>query len=77
VTGSTAAVVTNTPPAGMGYAGTPASYWSTSGSSCFSDSGGDSGDRVQVAARRGGKIEALVFSRTVTLTARASAKFEG
>jgi len=65
VTGSPAAVVA------------PAASYSTSGSTCYSDTSGDTSTRVQVSARRDGKIEALLFTQTVTLTARASARFEG
>src|SRR5205807_6570615 len=50
VSGSPAAVVA------------PTATYSTSGSTCFTDTTGDPGTRVQVSARRPGKLEVLVFS---------------
>ena len=65
VTGSPATVVT------------PSASYSTSGSTCFTDTSGDPSTRVQVSARRAGKLEVLFFSRTMTLTANATARYEG
>ena len=65
VSGSPAAVVA------------PTATYSTSGSTCFTDTTGDTGTRVQVSARRPGKLEVLFFSRVMTLTSNASARFEG
>lgn len=44
---------------------------------CFTDTAADSGTRVQVSARRPGKLEALFFTRVMTLTASATARYEG
>ena len=65
VTGSPAAVVT------------PSSSYSTSGGTCFTDNSSDTSMRVQVSARRPGKLEVLFFTQRMTLTANATSKFEG
>jgi Flp pilus assembly protein TadG len=65
VTGSPAAVVL------------PTASYSTSGSTCFTDTSGDTSTRVQVSARRAGKLEVLFFTRVMTLTANATARYEG
>ena len=66
VQGSPAAVVVDS-------GGNP---YSTAGGTCFSDTSGDSTARVQVSARRAGKLEVLFFNRTMTLTANATARYE-
>jgi hypothetical protein len=65
VTGSPAAVVA------------PSASYSTSGSTCFTDTSGDASTRVQVSARRAGKLEVLFFTRVMTLSANATARYEG
>ena len=65
VSGSPAAVVS------------PSTSYSTSGSTCFTDTSGDTTTRVQISARRPGKLEALFFTRVMTLTANATARYEG
>ena len=46
-------------------------------SACFTDSSSDTGTRVQVSARKAGKLEVLFFARVMTLTANATAHYEG
>jgi len=47
------------------------------GSNCFPDTTSDTGLRVQVSSSRPGKVEVMIFSQSVTLTAKATAKYEG
>jgi hypothetical protein len=46
------------------------------GNSCFTDSGGDDDDRVQVRVTRDTQLEVLFFSTPLTLKSRATAKYE-
>ena len=49
----------------------------TNGGVCFDDAGsGEANMRVQVSATRTTRFDAVAFSRDVTTTARASARFE-
>jgi Flp pilus assembly protein TadG len=43
---------------------------------CYDDSGGDDSLRVHVAARRGEKIEAMIFTSSITLRSKATARHE-
>lgn len=55
-----------------------ASYTTNSdGSACYDDGNGDTGNRVQVyITKTGDKINAVLFKANVTLTSKATAKFE-
>jgi Flp pilus assembly protein TadG len=55
---------------------TPNAY-STGGARCFDDGGADGKKRVQVSVNANATIEAMVFSRNVTLTSKSVARFEG
>lgn len=66
--GASTAVVTN------GALG--ASWYSTTGAPCYNDGGADGKRRVQVTATSSANIEALFFSRTLTLDAESTARHE-
>lgn len=56
------------------YSGTG---YSTDGTTCYDDGGSDTGDRVHVKiTKTGDKINAVLFKANVTLTSKATAKFE-
>lgn len=51
-------------------------YTTNGGQACFDDGAADGSERVQVVVRRAGEIDALVWSRTVTIRSRATSRFE-
>ncbi len=57
-------------------AGKPASYYTTTGSRCFPDTGTDTGRRVQVLVRKPSELQALVFKMPLNLSARATGRLE-
>jgi Flp pilus assembly protein TadG len=48
-----------------------------SGLPCYDDGNRDSGTRIQISASRPAQLEALTFTRSLTLTAKATARYEG
>jgi Flp pilus assembly protein TadG len=55
----------------------PSSSYSTDGTTCYDDGGADTGERVHVKiTKTGDKINAVLFRANVTLTSKATAKFE-
>ncbi len=56
---------------------TPTSSYSTGGNVCFPESGGDTGNRVQVKITKSDdQIDGVFFKIPVTLTSQATSKFE-
>jgi Flp pilus assembly protein TadG len=57
--------------------GTTPNAYSTGGARCFDDGGADGKKRVQVSVNASANIEALVYSRGITLTSKSTARYEG
>ena len=77
VTGNPAAVYT--PSGGTPYfysASYPFSSSSGAAAPCFSDGNTDGARRVQVSVTRPGKLEAVLFTQTLTLRSQADGRFE-
>ena len=52
-------------------------YSSTAGSTCYDDGDSDTGNRVHISiTKTGDKINAVLFKADVTLTSKATAKYE-
>lgn len=71
------ALVSQSPPVVVG--GTSQANYTTNSPAapCYDDGSLDSGLRVQVSARRTGTLQALAFSMNVTMSGRATARYEG
>jgi Flp pilus assembly protein TadG len=64
---------------GLGSAPTPlgANYTTKSdGTACYVDNSSDSGQRVQVSVTRSDSMSVILFSKTLTLSSDATAKYE-
>jgi Flp pilus assembly protein TadG len=62
--------------AGSVVLGTTPNAYSTGGAPCFNDGGADGKARVQISVNAPATVEALVFSRSITLTSKSIARYE-